>query len=62
MLCMWCSRFSYFAIICNDDEYKMMNLDQDKSLGQLYNVQNWIAISNFIQPNSFIMTILLKYF
>ncbi len=32
-----------FTIICNIDEYKMMG--QDKSLGQLYDVQNWTMIS-----------------
>ncbi len=28
----------YFAVLCNNAEYKKM--DQDMSLGQLYNVQN----------------------
>ncbi len=31
-------------------------MDQGVSLGQLYDVQNWIKISNFLWPNSFIMT------
>ncbi len=29
-------------MLCNDAEYK--NMDQDESLGQLYDVQNWIKI------------------
>jgi hypothetical protein len=33
-----CSRLSYFAITCNDDEYEMMG--HDVCLGQLYDVQN----------------------
>jgi len=28
----------YFTMLCKDAEYK--NMDQGKSLGQLYNVQN----------------------
>jgi hypothetical protein len=32
----------YFIMLCKDTEYK--NMDQDGSLGQLYNVQNWIKI------------------
>ena len=28
----------YFTMLCNDAEY--MNMDQDESRGQLYNVQN----------------------
>jgi len=38
MFCVECSRLSYFTIMCNYDGYKMMG--QDKSLVQLYNVQN----------------------
>ncbi len=33
---------SYFTMLCNDAEYK--NMDQDESLGQLYDVQIWIKI------------------
>ncbi len=32
----------YFTMLCNDAEYK--NMDQAESLGQLYDVQNWIKI------------------
>ncbi len=32
----------YFTVLCEDAEYK--NTDQDESLGQLYDVQNWIRI------------------
>jgi hypothetical protein len=35
---MECSRLIQFAIICNDYVYKRVG--QDKSLGQLYEVQN----------------------
>jgi hypothetical protein len=37
------SRLSHITIICNDHEYKMM--EQDASLGQLYDVQNCLVIS-----------------
>ncbi len=43
-----------FHIICNYDEYKIIG--QVESVGQLYDVQKWIKISNFLWPNSFIMT------
>ncbi len=33
---------SYFTMLCNDAEYK--NMDQDESLGQLYDEQMWIKI------------------
>ncbi len=32
----------YFTMLCNDAEYK--NMDQDKSLGQLYDEHIWIKI------------------
>jgi hypothetical protein len=35
-------RLRYFTMLCNDAEYK--NMDQDESLGQLYDEQNWIKI------------------
>ncbi len=36
-------RLSYFTIVCNTNEYKMMG--QDSSLGQLYDVQDKIKTS-----------------
>jgi hypothetical protein len=33
---------SYFTMLCNDAEYK--NMDQDESLGQLYDEQMWMKI------------------
>ncbi len=44
--CTGCFRLRYFTITCNADEYKMMG--QDLSLGQLYDVHNWIEISKTI--------------
>jgi hypothetical protein len=32
----------YFTMLCNNDEYKMM--DQDMSIGQLYDLRNEINI------------------
>jgi hypothetical protein len=46
-------------MLCKDAEYK--NMDQDGSLGQLYDVQNWIKIL-YKQPGwaySFPMTQLM---
>jgi hypothetical protein len=54
MFCAESSSLSYFARIYNADECK--RIGQGKSLGQLYEVQNWINISSLIQPNSFITT------
>ncbi len=44
--CTGCFRLRDFTITCNADEYIMMG--KDLSLGQLYDVYNWIEISKTI--------------
>ncbi len=51
-------KFKYFTVQCNNAEYKRM--DQDLSLGQLYDVHNQIQISTSNGwAYSFITTILV---